>query len=476
MASISFNSFERGLDLRKNKAKGEANRLLQLKNAFITSSGAIQKREGIKIIQRPFENYPYQAIMQDKYGNLIGFFNRSTLLINGIRFYPLTANISSVESITNFNGNVFIGYQNSNSYRLDYFSDPNTPNFVTGIGKKIVRLRGRMFMISSDVVKYSAANNPLDWTTVDDAGFLPTNNNTEEWLPEALGVYDNKLAVFYKNSVQLWNIEENIKQSSIDRVIRGVGTLSPHSIVSVLNDIYFLSGIGIRSISKAQYLDIDNANDIGAPIDSIINEGGQNYNNVYWRQYVSSTLFDSKYIIVTENQARDNRAYVLSINEGSGIKAWSEYESTTLLSNGHKRFFTEHNNELYFLCYVANPNYPDNTRGIAKFDKTVFTDDDSLFEVMVQTYYLDFKSPGVLKNVYGMDVIIEGEGTVSIGWDVNDDNAWTEPMVVSGNTRPYGMIPLGINGTEFSIRIRNYNDQPFKIENITLYYHELGIL
>jgi hypothetical protein len=37
------------------------------------------------------------------------------------------------------------------------------------------------------------------------------------------------------------------------------------------------------------------------------------------------------------------------------------------------------------------------------------------------------------------------------------------------------MIPIPCQGTEFSLRLRNYDDQPFKLNALTCYYELLGV-
>ena len=75
----------------------------------------------------------------------------------------------------------------------------------------------------------------------------------------------------------------------------------------------------------------------------------------------------------------------------------------------------------------------------------------------------------------GVDVVMEGKAYLSIGFDSRNVDARTPEVLVKGNTRPLGMIPIPCCGTEFSIRLRNYDDEPFKLNAITLYYNTLGV-
>ena len=47
MARITFDRFDLGIDLRKGQAVSDANRLREMKNAYVTTGLAAQKRPGL---------------------------------------------------------------------------------------------------------------------------------------------------------------------------------------------------------------------------------------------------------------------------------------------------------------------------------------------------------------------------------------------------------------------------------------------
>mgnify|MGYP000553059082 FL=1 len=87
---------------------------------------------------------------------------------------------------------------------------------------------------------------------------------------------------------------------------------------------------------------------------------------------------------------------------------------------------------------------------------------------------MDLKSPGMRKVIHGVDLVMEGRCEFSVGYDVRDPTAFTDAVSVKGNTRPGGMIPVGCDGTEFSLKFRNYDNKPFRLDSVTLYYDVLG--
>lgn len=86
---------------------------------------------------------------------------------------------------------------------------------------------------------------------------------------------------------------------------------------------------------------------------------------------------------------------------------------------------------------------------------------------------MDFKSRGKLKHIYAVDVVSEGACRFSIGFDQRDADAFTPPFVVEGNSQPGDMLPVDCIGTEFSLRFRNYDASPFRLDSVTVYYNTM---
>ncbi len=57
---------------------------------------------------------------------------------------------------------------------------------------------------------------------------------------------------------------------------------------------------------------------------------------------------------------------------------------------------------------------------------------------------------------------------------MRDATAFTDPVRVKGNTRGGGMIPVECCGTEFSLKFRNFDNKPFRLDAVTLYFDDLG--
>ncbi len=51
MSQITFDRFDLGIDLRKGASVSDANRLREMKNAYVTTGLATQKRPGLTLVQ-----------------------------------------------------------------------------------------------------------------------------------------------------------------------------------------------------------------------------------------------------------------------------------------------------------------------------------------------------------------------------------------------------------------------------------------
>lgn len=124
--------------------------------------------------------------------------------------------------------------------------DPNCPN------KPVVAIAAsKIFCGDEDIIAYCATVNPLDWTTKDDAGYLPYGLQTHGANPvRAMGLYRGNLCAFNSAGFQMWQVDPD-PQSMALLDSAPIGCTEPRSVQPFQNDLVFLSAIGIRNISIA---------------------------------------------------------------------------------------------------------------------------------------------------------------------------------------------------------------------------------
>lgn len=146
-------------------------------------------------------------------------------------------------------------------------TDVNCPK--SGI---MVTATSRVYAVSDDglSVKFSKVGDPSDWTTASDAGSLPIAQHFGSGQRAyGLGLYQDKLAVFSDQSIQLWTIDPDPTAMALDRVIDGVGTRHHKSIVSLNGDLFFLSETGVRSLTTLSNALFPTDLDVGLPVKNL---------------------------------------------------------------------------------------------------------------------------------------------------------------------------------------------------------------
>lgn len=147
-------------------------------------------------------------------------------------------------------------------------TDENCPNT-----KVVAIAASKVFAVDRDVVRYCATANPLDWTTAEDAGYLPTGLQQANANDMAvLAIYRGNLVAWNANCFQMWQVDPDPAQMAILDQMDGIGSTQQRAAVAVANDLLFLSQLGVRSVGIANAAENLAAGDVGAPIDVLVRE------------------------------------------------------------------------------------------------------------------------------------------------------------------------------------------------------------
>lgn len=487
-----FTRWELGIDLRKGESVSDANRLLEGINCYISHGMALKKRPGTRI---DVTLEPGTKGLVAGQGYLNTFYSGDAEIVHENPLYKthkLTRLDGSTSPIAHIHyadvfqayfyvaaeyedGEIFHHYLDGGERSIknpDYVppeegeeEDPDNPEFIPVSGitqvtdencphtKEVVKVSSKIFAasVSGDTVRFSVTGDPLDWTTAEDAGFLPTGlNSTGDRVVLALGVFETNLAVLMRDSTQIWFSDPDPSAMHLESTINNVGSSFSQSLATVSNDMFFLSDYGFRSIRTQTYIDKREDVDVGSPIDDIV------------RPIIRATEFPliSTYYYGTGQYLCfcDDLVFVYTASKSSKISAWTLYFMPFSVSD-----ITEYGVFLYMRSGDA----------VFVFDETVFTDNGQIFTVFAQMPYMDFKSSGINKYIEAVDVAGVGELDLIISPDVTmPDFNTTAPQIVLPNTAPGGRIPIPANGTEFSMAFLNQTDKDFRLDRLTVYFNQ----
>lgn len=328
-----------------------------------------------------------------------------------------------------------------------HIADPKCPNT-----KQVVIAASKVFAAgpptARDIVRYCATSNPLDWSTPGDAGFLPTGLQAQvDPIVQVLGIYRSNLAVWSAGEFQVWQVDPDPSRMALLDSMPSIGSTYYRGQASVSGDLYFMTRLGVRSVTIAGGSTNLQAGDIGTPIDDLIradlavdNEpialfypaGGQ-----YWVGFGS-------------------HAWVYSESRIGGIGAWSRYNLP-----GPLDYYTQNDGQLSIrsgdTVYLVD-------------ESTALDADGAPVNAVVQWPWLDVGQPGVQKMMIGVDLVGSGQPSVSVGYDETNKALFTSAYAVPADTQPGYIIPIPVSAPSFSIKLEYAGTgTAWELQSISMY-------
>jgi hypothetical protein len=323
-------------------------------------------------------------------------------------------------------------------------NSPNTPAVAIGAS--------HIFAGNNDIADYSAAVNPLDWTSTNNAGYLPTGlNNYGDNPIMAIALYRGNLIVFNSGGYQMWQIDPD-PQNMAFLDAQAVGCIWTRSCQSIANDLIFLTEIGVRNLGT-----------IGATANMAIGNTGQPVDPLILAQIQANTYDPftiyypgrGQYMLIYGPQM-----FVLTINGLQGTKSWSRYifpqaVTDATLNSGSLYLRTTGN-----LVWQLNANtLYDDTQILASVGGANIS-----FMSTAQWPYMDMGGLGLNKMLVGVDLVGDGSCILQIGFDQQDDSTFSDnPFFATstGVTAPYYVqvddtvpgepLPIPINAPSYSL-------------------------
>lgn len=519
MPAISLTDFSSGLDLRKGASVSDANRLRVLDNCYVTTGKTIRKRPGLTLVTTLETG---TQGLRAAGGKLNTFYATGTVSHADARFvankitHPTVpaAEVAKIHYADVFNGFIYVAAQYdddsikhhyldsvsaltawvattalalgvvrrptvSNGYRYEVTTAGTTagtePTWPVTIGATVtsgtvvftcrgsevvdancphsaavVKKSSKMFATGGDVVRFCKTSDPRDWTTSSDAGFLGVGiQQSGATNPTALGEYAGNLVVFFVDSAQVWTVDPDPAKMVFVQGL-DVGCPYPKGASNMAGDVFFASYDGIRSITTqsttGNMIDVD----VGSPIDSLVKpefSPNADIRAFYFRG-------GGQYWVM-----KGSTAYVYSFSRTSKISAWSRYTFPFEIKD-----VTELDGDLYFRSGDT----------VYKLDENAYADSGVNFTVNIEFPYLDFKTPGVLKMIQGMDTVMVGSADMQIRFDSRQPEFVTPGIEMSGDTRPGEMTAVEVVSVGIAPVITSTNADPFELHAITMYYTNLS--
>jgi len=470
MPAITFDDFAIGLDRRKGRGVADANRLYDLKNAYVTPGKAIKKRPGFTLVATLSGNTKGLIPYDGKLNLLVAYGSSNTVstatfqtISLGTASSGFSTTLARVHDAEIYNGVIYSAAEDGGGAVKHHYGTTLVAQTSCPSSKSILRASERIFAIdpatANNNVSFCEVGVPTTWapaTSAAGAGFLPTGLQAPgDPTPEALGLYQKQLAVINSDSIQTWNLDPDQGLMSLSDVIPNIGTRYPASVVNVAGDLYLLSDLGFRSVSLLTLTQNLAEIDVGTPVDSLV------------RAQLPATYPRGVYVRSLGQYwcAIGTTIWVYSFSRTAKVSAWSYYTVPWSVDDV---------TELDGVVYVRSG------QDVYKLDETAYQDangaETAAIEVIVEMPFLDFKKPGQLKHILGADIVISGTASLTFRYDAQTPASITDAMSVTGDSRSQGLLPVELLATEIAPKLVHSANEAFQLDQLSLYYEVLGTM
>jgi hypothetical protein len=317
--------------------------------------------------------------------------------------------------------------------------------------------RGKTYILAGQNVYFSAINEPIVFNDPDAVGngFVELINQVVNPEDIAAGVpFQGNIAFYGRQSIQVWSTPSDPAQWQLVQTLENIGTIAKASVKAKGDlDNLFLSDTGIRSLRARETTLNAFVDDIGSPIDAII--------QAVLLAHPSDAANACAVIEPSTNSywlfLRDT-IYVLSYYPSSKVIAWGTYVPGFNISK-----FVVFQGQVY--AWVGNTIYQYGGANRNTYDASVVT---------IELPWLDLKSPGALKMAKEINVALTGAWTISLGMD--PVSGTLESPVYQNNAPTYdlGKVALSGQGSHFTMKAVTTGATAALFSSLVFHYEDIG--
>lgn len=321
--------------------------------------------------------------------------------------------------------------------------------------RSVFTFKSKVYAAADTLLEFSGINTPQDWDqeNATGAGFINMSNEFYGAEPlEAISSYGNYLAIFARNTTQIWYVDPDPTGNRQQQVLANIGCVAPRSVVPIGDiDVFFLSDTGIRSLRARDSSNSAFVSDIGTPIDPLVIAEMRALSDDEKRDAVAAIEpEDGRYTL-----ALGDKLYVFSYFAGAKISAWSNYlppsPVTDIAVHRGRLWVRCENNKLYLYGGPNNDTYDDT-------------------QVVAELPFLDARTPATGKQFTGIDLGIEGEWIVDACFDPANPDFYERICQIDQPTFAMAKIEMTAHSPQFKLRLRSVGEGYARLSNIAVHY------
>lgn len=282
---------------------------------------------------------------------------------------------------------------------------------ASGMGVTAMTYQTKVYSVTASLLQFSKVNDPTLVATGTGSGFINMTNQNED-NDQLIGtqIYQNRMAIFSRDNVQIWLLAVDPANNSFQQNLQNTGALSSRTILQYGNiDVFYLSDSGVRSIKARDASNAPAVNDVGVAVDSFVIEYLATLNgSQVARACAMIEPLTGRYWL-----ALHNRIMVYSYFPGSKITAWTYYDLTdeigdvdiTNMVKAGDRVYLRAGDTIYLFGGDTNEVYPSAGE----------------VEATVSIPFLSASKPATVKGVKSFNAGMTNAWQVNLIPDVTDD-------------------------------------------------------
>ena len=350
-------------------------------------------------------------------------------------------------------------------------SDPNCPH-----SRAVTILASKVFAGDDDITRYCATLNAKDWSTIEDAGFLPTGMQGGNCNGvTVLNQYRGNLAFFNPEVFQNWIADPDPQVMARIDLIPGIGSSYQTAAQSVVNDLFMLTPRGFRTVTVSASSENLQGGDVGEPVDplvrallALIDDDDPGYG-------IASAFFPGLGQFLASFQgyptATETTVMVFTMRGRKG--AWSRYVYPFLIDSfaqlGDKLYLLAESDGAAIVCLMDEDYHVDDVVVDGAVDQVAFPG-------KVAWNFLDNGTPGFTKELEAFDYIGEGQApSFSIAFDQRNAAVFTTPYQLPTNdTLPGAPYPMPVSAPTMSPVLDFAGGEAWRVLSMTMYFFDVG--
>ncbi len=322
-------------------------------------------------------------------------------------------------------------------------------------GRFAKTMKNKMYLLTGVSMYFSAVGAPTDMAGTG-SGFINLSANTSgAEQPMAMANYFQDLAVFSRETIQVWFVDADPTLNQQLQVLGNTGTIAPKSVVEFgSNDVFYLSDSGFRSLRARDTTNAAFVNDVGIAIDELV----QN-------EILTNSLAAENSVGILEPRngrymcAIGTTVYVFSFFPSSKISAWSTYKPGFTIED------FAYLGQLV-ICRSRNSIYKIGSAGGQVYDAK---------KVTVTTPFHAAKDPSQVKSWQGIDMACQGTWEIYAAFDPLQPDVFEEVGTVTNTTYDEtggenGHVPLGGISAHIALKLINRTSGYARVGSIEIHF------